>query len=188
MLAGACLGQILEWIWACSAACEGYGGHNSNGMCGNTHRGYCGGLTILALMYFDLYVWLCVSQYAMHVLTLSCHLEWQVAPAGEEAPVARGNPPRVGYPPGSMVELFHPDHDTEIVGKGRCGKHCTTEDISEEYRELGAQSVTVTECLKEGVPLILDMDNEPRLENLDDAVGYRILWPMMYLQRVLRPT
>ena len=51
----------------------------------------------------------------MHVLTLSGHLEWQVAPAGEEAPAARGNLPRVGYPAGSMVELFHPDHDTEIA-------------------------------------------------------------------------
>ena len=113
---------------------------------------------------------------------------WQVAPAGEETPAARGKPPRVGHPPGSMVELFHPDHDTEIVGKGRCGKHSTTEDIIEEYKTLGAQSVTVTECLKEGVPLILDMDNEPRLENLDEAIGYQILWPIMYLQRVLRPT
>lgn len=109
-----------------------------------------------------------------------------MAPTVEHAPAARGNPPRVGYLPGSMVELFHPDHDTEIIGKGRCAKHCTTEDIGEEYRSLGAQDVTITECLKEGVPLIFDMDTEPRAENVDDALGYQILWPVMYLQRVLR--
>ena len=111
-----------------------------------------------------------------------------IVSAWEHAPAARGNPPRVGYPAGSMVEFFHPDHDLEIIGKGRCDKHCTTEDILEEYRSLGAQSVTVTECLKEGVPLIFDMDNEPRVENVDDAVGYQILWPVMFMQRVLRPT
>ena len=122
------------------------------------------------------------------MLTLRTCVLWQVAPAGEHAPAARGNPPRVGYPAGSMVELFHPDHDLEIIGKGRCGKHCTTEDILEEYRSLGAQSVTVTECVKEGVPLIFDMDSEPRVENVDDAVGYQILWPVMFMQRVLRPT
>ena len=124
----------------------------------------------------------------MPVLMLGTRVQWQVAPPAEQAQAALGKPPPAGYPAGSMVELFHPDHDTEIVGKGRCGKHCTIKDILEEYRSMGAQSVTVTECLKEGVSLIFDMDNEPRVEILDDAIGYQILWPIMYLQRVLRPT
>ena len=124
----------------------------------------------------------------MQRLLLKSRVEWQVTPAGANAKAARGDRVRVGYPAGSMVELFHPDHDTDIIGKGRCGKHCTTEDIPEEYRSLGAQSVTVTECLKEGVPIIFDVDNEPPVETLDDAVGYQILWPIMYLQRVLRTT
>ena len=123
----------------------------------------------------------------MHGLTLNSHVEWQVAPPREQVQAAKGNKPRVGYPAGSMVELFHPDFDTEIIGKGRCGHHCMTEDILEEYKCLGAQSVIVTECLKERVPLILDMDNEPLVETIDEAVGYQILWPIMYLQRVLRP-
>ena len=65
---------------------------------------------------------------------------------------------------------------------------CTTEGTIEEYRSLGAQFVIVTECFKEGVPIIFDMANRPRVEILDDAIGYQILWPIMYLQRVLQVT
>ena len=143
---------------------------------------------MLTLVHFICKLWLCASHPQMHVLIFDTHVKWQVAPPAEQGQAASGNPPPTGYPAGSMVELFHPEHDTEIIGKGRCVKHCTREDIPEEYRSMGAQSVTITECLKEGVPLIFDMDNEPRVEILDDAVGYCILWPIMYLQRVLRPT
>lgn len=94
----------------------------------------------------------------------------------------------LGYPPGSMVELFHPDHDTDVIGKGRCGKECMTDGIPEEYCSLGAQRVTVTECMKEGVPIIFDVNNEPRVEILEEAVGYQILWPVMYLHECLRVT
>jgi hypothetical protein len=115
-------------------------------------------------------------------------VEWQVAPTGD--PVKGGTRESVilGYPAGSMVELFHPDHDADVIGKGRCGKECTADGIADEYRSMGAQAVTITECLKEGVPVLVDVHNEPRVENLDDAVGYQILWPVMYLQQVLRVT
>jgi hypothetical protein len=49
--AGAKVGQISECIWTCIAACKEYGGHSSNGLCGITTRGLCGGTTILRLLY-----------------------------------------------------------------------------------------------------------------------------------------
>ena len=113
---------------------------------------------------------------------------WQVAPTGEHGKGVTKAPQCSGYAAGSMVELFHPDHDTDVVAKGRCGQKCTADGIPEEYRSMGAQSVIVTECLKEGVPIIFDVKDEPRVENLEDAVGYQILWPVMYLQEVLRVT
>lgn len=82
----------------------------------------------------------------MHVLTMKTHVEWQMAPAAESGQRALWNRRRIGYPVGSMGEFFHPNHDTEIIGKGRCGKHCTTEDIIKEYKSMWAQSMTVTEC------------------------------------------
>ena len=104
-------------------------------------------------------------------------VNWQVAATGELAKGGTKKPLCIGYAAGSMVELFHPDHDTILIGKGRCGKECTTDGIPEEYRCLGAQSVTITVCLKEGVPIIFDLHSEPRVEILEDAVGYQILWP-----------
>jgi len=113
-------------------------------------------------------------------------VELQEAPTREEAKGGTGEPPCRGYAAGSMVELFHPDHDTDVIGKGRCGKECTTDGIPEEYRSMGAQKVTITECMKEGVSIIFDVHNEPRVEALEDAVGYQILWLVMYMQKVLR--
>ena len=114
--------------------------------------------------------------------------DWQVAATGELAKGGTKEPPCIGYAAGSMVEFFHPDHDTNVIGKGQCGKECTTDGIPEEYRSLGAQSVTITECLKEGVPIIFDLHIEPRVEILEDAVGYQILWPVLYMHEVLRIT
>ena len=124
----------------------------------------------------------------MPLSRLKHFLDWQVAATREHVKGGTKEAPCLGYTAGSMVELFHPDHDTEVIGKGRCGKECTTDGIPEEYRILGAQTVTVTECLKEGVPIIFDLHNEPRVEILEDAVGYQILWPVMYLHEVLRIT
>ena len=119
---------------------------------------------------------------------LRTFVDWQVAATGEHVKGGTREAPCLGYAAGSMVELFHPDHDTDVIGKGRCGKECTTDGIPEEFRSMGAQSVTVTECLKEGVSIIFDLHNEPRVEILEDAVGYQILWPVMYMQKVLRAT
>lgn len=115
-------------------------------------------------------------------------VELQVAPTGEDLKGGMREPPCTGYAAGSMVELFHPEHNTDVIGKGRCGKECTTDGIPEEYQSMGAQKVTVTECLKEGVPIIFDVQNEARVELLEDAVGYQIMWPVMYMQKVLRIT
>lgn len=68
---------------------------------------------------------------------------------------------------------------------GRGGKNCNTEGILEEYMSLGPQYVIVTKCLKEGVPIIFDVDNEPRLEILEDALGHQILWQVVSLQPIL---
>lgn len=113
-------------------------------------------------------MWLCVSSCKVgnaHVIDEE-FCGWQVAPTGDQVKGGTRESVIMGYPAGSMVELFHPDHDADVIGKGRCGKECKADGIPEEYRDMGAQAVTITECLMEGVPIILELQNEPQTRTI----------------------
>lgn len=92
---------------------------------------------------------------------------------------------RSSYLKGSLVELLHPEHDTEVVGRGRLGKPCAIKGVEGDNFSDGAQYVIVTEAIKSGVALPLDCGAEPPLKMLEEAVGYQIPWPVLHFQ-VLR--
>lgn len=91
------------------------------------------------------------------------------------------------YPKGSLVELLHPQYDTEIVGKGRAGRHCVLEGEDALNYPKGAQFVVVTESTKEDVIPLLAVTIEPTPKNLEGTVGYEIMWPVEFLQMLRKP-
>ena len=91
------------------------------------------------------------------------------------------------YPKGSLVELLHPQYDTEIVGKGRGGRHCVLEWEDALNYPMGAQFVVLTECTKEDVIPLLVVTIEPTPKNLEGTVGYEIMWPVEFLQMLRKP-
>ena len=91
------------------------------------------------------------------------------------------------YPKGSLVELLHPQYDTEIVEKGRAGRQCVLEGEDALNYPKGAQYVVVTESTKEDVIPLLAVTIERTPSNLEGTMGYKIMWPVEFLQILRKP-
>ena len=90
--------------------------------------------------------------------------------------------PKTTLPNDSFVDLLHPEHNTEVMGKERLGKACAMKGGARAMYADGAQYVTVSEATRRGVALPLEYGVEPSLSSLDEAVGCETPWPILHLQ------
>ena len=93
--------------------------------------------------------------------------------------------PKTTIPKGSFVDLLHPEHNTEVMGKGRLGNACAMRGGAGAIYTDGAQYVKITEATRRGVTLPVEYDVEP-LSSLDEAVGCEIPWPILHQQLRVR--
>ena len=98
---------------------------------------------------------------------------------------------QIAMPYGSMVELLHPHRESEIVGHGRAHIHGRSNSSHAVLVPFGAQVVTITDVMSPNceLPYPAPHRNGRMMQTLNDAVGWKVYWPIKALCiHVVSPT